>query len=100
MLPQLEDGFEDARDLAVRLLGGHQLIPRLQQMAEFTVGELQSGIERGYQLLVGARALDCSRQREVTEDRGVRAGMEFGLSWQHFAVGQGKLLTDIAGALQ
>ena len=63
MLPQLEDGFEDARDLAVRLLGGHQLIPRLQQMAEFTVGELQPGIERGYQLLVGARAVDCSRQQ-------------------------------------
>jgi len=66
MLPQLEDGFEDARDLAVRLIGGHQLIPRLQQMAEFTVGELQPGIERGYQLLVGARAVDPSVAEKIS----------------------------------
>ena len=34
--------------------------------AEFTVGELQPGIERGYQLLVGAHAVDPSVAEKIS----------------------------------
>ena len=70
MLRNAQNHLHDPRHLAIGLLGCHELVPVLQQVAELALGKLQPRVQRrGLDLLPFPRTVNGAREQELAEDR-------------------------------